>query len=180
MLASWARTSRNSNRSDGRARDAAGPRPELRPHPANPAWRRWDREVLAASIAIVGMASLLEVGAEDRVTLRGRPEFALPQVCAARAALGVGCPACGLTRSLIHLARGDLTASRKSHRLGWLLGGVILAQIPYRWTAPRPGRLARLSPGAECLVVAVLLALLLANWLLGIAVVRAPSAGPAP
>jgi hypothetical protein len=110
----------------------------------------------------------LDAGSDGRVTARGLPGIGLPQVCAARAGLGFRCPACGLTRSLIRLSRGDLAGSLLAHRLGWLLGGAIALQVPYRWAALRRRR-ALLSTRQEWLAAAALVALVLVNWLVEIA-----------
>lgn len=55
---------------------------------------------------------------------------------------GIPCPGCGLTRSLAHLAHGDIAASLRLHPLGgllflqtalaWSLWGVQLARRPAR------------------------------------------------
>jgi hypothetical protein len=53
----------------------------------------------------------------------------LPSVCAFRNATGLPCPGCGLTRSWVELARGDLAASVARNRMGWLLMLWVAAQL---------------------------------------------------
>jgi len=42
---------------------------------------------------------------------------------------GRPCPGCGLTRSWVALARGDIAASFRFHRLGWLTMLYAVAQV---------------------------------------------------
>jgi hypothetical protein len=49
--------------------------------------------------------------------------------CLFTTATGVQCPACGLTRSVASIARGDLGASLAYHPIGILLAGSALAAI---------------------------------------------------
>ena len=86
------------------------------------------------------LAFLLHELPDGRVALRGLPQFPLPQTCMSRALLGLRCPGCGLTRSIIHLAQGDWRESWHDHRLGGLLGIVIALQIPYRLYLPSQTR----------------------------------------
>ena len=69
------------------------------------------REVLAIACVVCLLAFLLHELPDGRVAVRGLPQFPLPQTCASRAWLGIRCPGCGLTRSIIHLAEGDWQAS---------------------------------------------------------------------
>ena len=83
------------------------------------------------------LAFVLQELPDGRVAVRGFPQFPLPQTCTSRAWLGLKCPGCGLTRSIIHLAEGDWRASWHNHRLGGLMAVVIALQIPYRLLALR-------------------------------------------
>ena len=78
---------------------------------------------------------------------------------------GIQCPACGLTRSVASIARGDLEASLAYHPMGILLAGSALAAIlaptqtlraqatiSARWT--RLSLVARVSIGAGALMLA--------------------------
>ena len=128
------------------------------------------------SPAVVLLAFLLHELPDGRVAVRGLPQFPLPQTCASRAWLGLRCPGCGLTRSIIHLAEGDWRASWHDHRLGGLLAIVIAFQIPYRlYALRRPGRPLLLDILADRDRLYALIALLVANWLLDVAAGRLSS-----
>lgn len=45
----------------------------------------------------------------------------LPSLCMFRNITGLPCPGCGLTRSFVSAAHGDLALSLHFHRFGWLL-----------------------------------------------------------
>ena len=91
-----------------------------------------------------------------------------PRSVSAAPGLGVNCPACGLTRSLILLARGNLEGSWRAHHLGWLLGGLVLLQLPYRWLALRQHERPHLPSWIELWLGFALPMLLLANWTIDI------------
>jgi hypothetical protein len=82
---------------------------------------RWHREVLVTALLVVLLVLGLEVRYDGRVSVRAFATHPLPQACASRAWLGVNCPACGLTRSMIHLSRGEIAACWRAHRLGGLV-----------------------------------------------------------
>jgi hypothetical protein len=112
---------------------------------------------------------------DGRIAVRGLEQYPLPNVCASRALLGLKCPTCGLTRSILHLVRGHWGQSWREHRLGVVVVAVIAAQIPYRlWALRQPRR-----PRAQPLWVAVLglafIVLLLGNWLAEVVAGRAVS-----
>lgn len=121
---------------------------------------------VAAMVAVLALS--LEVLPNERVAFRGLSGWPLPHSCFSRAALGVPCPGCGLTRSFIYLARGDWQNAWREHRLGWLLAAIVALQFPYRaWALANSGRRA-LSPSFAtglAIVVAILLAV---NWGLGL------------
>jgi len=117
-----------------------------------------------ATLALV-LAFLLQVRPDDRVAFRGLSAYPLPPSCATRAWFEVDCPACGLTRSLIHLTRGDWAAATRAHRLGPLIAFALLVQIPFRLYGLRrrdPEPLGRLVPS---LFGSVLIIALIGNWL---------------
>lgn len=58
--------------------------------------------------------------------------LALPSTCNMQNMLGLDCPGCGLTRSFVSLAHGDISASLAFNPAGILMFGVVLFQIPYR------------------------------------------------
>lgn len=130
------------------------------------------RQLLMVAGMVWVLAFALQELPDGRVAFRGLTGIPLPQTCFSRAWLGLKCPGCGLTRSIIHLAEGDLDASWRSHRLGVLMALVIAFQIPYRLLALR--RLDRPLIGIRWHVVLAyaLIALLLGNWLVELAAGR--------
>lgn len=133
---------------------------------------RRHREVLAIACVVWLLAFLLRELPDGRVAVRGLPQFPFPHTCASRAWLGLRCPGCGLTRSIIHLAEGDWRASWHDHRLGGLLAVVIALQIPYRLLAlRRPGR-PLFSTHWRTAMGYALIALLFGNWVVDLAAGR--------
>jgi hypothetical protein len=90
----------------------------------------------------------------------------LPGVCTFKRITGVGCPGCGLTRSFISLAHGDLGAAWRYNPAGVLLFAATAFQIPFRLY--QIGRLRRGLPDLRwraldwCLWL--ILAALAAQW----------------
>ena len=60
--------------------------------------------------AVVVLALLLREQPGGRVAFLGLDRYPLPHTCMTRSLFGFDCPACGLTRSMIHAAEGN-TAS---------------------------------------------------------------------
>jgi hypothetical protein len=143
------------------------PCPEMRRH----------REMLLISCAVLALALLFQVRADERVAVTGLPEYPLPPTCMSREWFGVRCPGCGLTRSFVHLAHGDWSAAWRSHRLGWLLMAALLLQFPYRIVAMARGGRSPLGTLLPKLFGYALITLLFANWSLDViagAVLDAP------
>lgn len=124
--------------------------------------------MLLISFAVILLSFALAVRPDQRVTLRGLPEYPLPATCMSRSVFGVTCPGCGLTRSFIHLAQGNWSASVATHRLGWLLAMAVVLQLPYRLYALRRGELSARTRFAGACFSYLLLAALLVNWLWGV------------
>ena len=122
--------------------------------------------MLTVACSVVFFAFALVEVPHGRVALRGFTRYPLPESCISRSVFGMRCPGCGLTRSIIHLAEGDWRASWRAHRLGGLMAGLIVLQIPYRLIAlRRPDR--PLIPVHWLAVFGyVLIALLIGNWLM--------------
>jgi len=59
-------------------------------------------------------------------------DVTIPPTCSMQSTLGIDCPGCGLTRSFISLAHGNLSASVAFNPAGVLLFAIALFQIPYR------------------------------------------------
>lgn len=128
--------------------------------------RHWTTLIL--SIGVLSAAFLLRINDDGRVGASWPPFGSLPPMCGSRALLGIECPGCGLTRSFVALASGDVAASFRFHRLGWLMFLATASQIPYRIV-----RLRQLSRGdlAErpwpTWFWGILIAALVLNWAIG-------------
>jgi hypothetical protein len=124
------------------------------------------RTMLAVACAVVVLSLLLRVRGDGRVEFAWWPWLPLPETCWSRSLLGIPCPGCGLTRSLVCLAHGDWRGSLAMHRLGIVMALAIVAQFPYcavgilyRKDYPLGRRFAAIFAWG-------LIALLIGNWLL--------------
>lgn len=113
------------------------PRSQSSTHSSSPSSRdgqEWERHwpILLLTVGMGAALVLLEIRSGGGVGLRGGGFPELPAVCLSRRLFGVDCPGCGLTRSLVSLARGDLAASWSYHRLGWAVALAILIQFFFR------------------------------------------------
>jgi hypothetical protein len=125
--------------------------------------RNHHRAMLAVAVAIIVLAAVLDVSPGERVAIRGLSAYPLPHLCMSRSLLGMSCPGCGLTRSFVHLAHGRWREAWHVHRLGWLLAGLVVVQIPYRGMILT--RLMRpLGSRAAQWLAFGLVGLLVANW----------------
>lgn len=94
----------------------------------------------------------------------------LPKSCFSKAAFGVTCPGCGLSRSFTALAHGDLAGALAWHRVGPALYLFFALQVPYRLWALRAGAvgvpawLFRLQRALGMVMIAALLL----NWVYGL------------
>lgn len=127
------------------------------------------RILLFTSLFIIVSAFLLEVR-DDRVSFGRGTGSTLPHLCAIRGWLGIDCPACGLTRSLIHFSNGDWRASLADHRLGWLIALAVVVQIPYRCHALKTGQNEPLGHKVPMIYWNGLIVLLMADWIAGFAI----------
>ncbi|PQO33147.1 DUF2752 domain-containing protein [Blastopirellula marina] len=87
--------------------------------------------MLAIALPVLGLSFLLTLNGPSLVMIPwlGIP---LPPTCGMQNTFGLDCPGCGLTRSFIALAHGDLTASLAFNPGGILVFGLVLFQVPYR------------------------------------------------
>ncbi len=79
------------------------------------------------SSAVLLLAAVLEVSDGRTVLLPGG--IALPEACWTYRLFGMDCPACGLTRSFVHMAHGRIAAAWAVHPLGPFLFLCNLVQI---------------------------------------------------
>lgn len=81
-------------------------------------------------VATLALAANLEVNpqATEQVALGS---WTLPELCQSKRVFQIDCPGCGLTRSFIFMAHGEVLAAFKMHPTGAILFlGIILA-IPF-------------------------------------------------
>jgi hypothetical protein len=121
--------------------------------------------ILAMSVAVVLVALLVQVNAEGAIYLRSLPDYPLPVICPLRRYFGISCPTCGMTRSIVFLVQGRVADSLAVHRLGWLVFGLIVLQIPYRLWCLIARRSAPYRPRVTEFSFAAFLLLLVLNWL---------------
>jgi hypothetical protein len=120
--------------------------------------------ILVVCIVILALALLLQVN-EAGLSLLG---FKWPLQCFLHETFGIKCSLCGLTRSLIWMAHGNLQESIRLHHIGPAVFAFICLQIPYRigavtfFSEQLTKRWARVN-----LYIAVLIcAAILINWLI--------------
>lgn len=102
---------------------------------------------------------------DDRVTLFG---FKTPVLCAHRLIFNKPCAGCGLTRSFVSFAHGDIEAAYSYHRLGIPLFILVIIQIPIRLYLLRTGSKGYTSFVKKLIVYPTILVIiaLLINWLI--------------
>ncbi len=127
------------------------------PQPRTPAG---DRPGFARFLPALIAATILAAGA---LLPRGRP-LGDVDLCAIKAATGVACPSCGITRSVVELAHGHLAESLAFHPLGPALCGALLAMLAYPFLpAGARARMFALTRGTSAAVACV--AVIIATWL---------------
>lgn len=95
-------------------------------------------------------------------------QYQLPPMCGFRMGTGLPCPGCGLTRSWVHLAHGDLLGSFAQHRLGWLtMGYVFLQAIRHGMWLAQPKKRKAIDRWGKKLDTSIIVLgiLLVLNWL---------------
>ncbi|UUO06548.1 DUF2752 domain-containing protein [Blastopirellula sp. J2-11] len=119
---------------------------------------------MALLVLIAALALSFQSGEKVYLPLLGA---ALPPSCAMKLYYGIDCPGCGLTRSFILLAHGDLPGSLAYNPSGVLLFGVVLFQIPYRlaqlWRI-RQGRQSWNLGIAAAAIFSAIFAVMLVQW----------------
>jgi hypothetical protein len=122
---------------------------------------------LCLSLCVLSLSALLTTRGEQQVLLP-LVKVPLPGLCTAKRCFGIECPGCGLTRSFISIAHGDLPRAWYFNPAGILLFALVIAQIPYRAI-----QLWRIRSGAGAIhlghqkwIVWPLMAALLGQWLI--------------
>lgn len=87
--------------------------------------------LLGVAVPVLVLSFLLEVEGPSKVLI---PWFGvpLPATCGMQRMWSLDCPGCGLTRSFIMLAHGDVAASLAFNPAGVLVFAFIAFQVPYR------------------------------------------------
>ena len=125
----------------------------------------YHRMLLWMAVAVLAAAFLLRVRADQKVELAFLQGWPAPEVCQSRAWFGWECPGCGLTRSFVYLAHGDVAASLAVHRFGWLVALLVALQAPYRLWAMRSSGGEPLGKRAPWVIGWSVMGLLIANWI---------------
>ncbi len=133
---------------------------------------RFHATVIVIVILVFVAAVVADVRNDGRVVVALFPDLPMPEVCMSRVWFQTDCPACGLTRSFIFLAKSELAKSIAMHRFGWLVALFFAAQVPYRLVLLR--RIRKLSPDSARarwprFVTGMLLVSILLNWVLKLA-----------
>ncbi len=103
--------------------------------------------------------------------------ISLPQTCIFRNLTGLPCPGCGLSRSVVAAAHGDISMSLIHHRLGLLTLFYVVLQFMYcLGLIMVPKWWNRAFPSGKFLNrgIVVLGALFMLNWILTLVLMRLP------
>lgn len=87
--------------------------------------------LLALCTAVLAASCLLSIRESSLVIVPGLNQ-PLPALCTSKRLFNIDCPGCGMTRSFIALAHGDLAAAWSYNPAGLLLFVILAFQIPYR------------------------------------------------
>jgi len=124
---------------------------------------------LIAAGLVLALALVLDVR-DQGVVLPGM-DIPLPESCWFKRITGMGCPGCGLTRSVISLVHGNFLDAWDFNPGGYLFFFLITAQLPYRiaqiWRIRRglaPWHLAKAALGITYFTAAVLLVQWTVRW----------------
>lgn len=86
---------------------------------------------IAVTAAAFGVAFFARIEPPARVYLFGSLG-PLPPSCTFQSATGLACPGCGLTRSVISTAHGEIAAAWSYHPPGTVIAVLLFASMPYR------------------------------------------------
>ena len=102
----------------------------------------------------------------DQVLLGG---LAIPELCQTKSLFGLNCPGCGLTRSFIYMAHGDVPAAVRMHVVGALLFVLTLIGIPFfaiNAFLIRRGQASLIGERAASWMAIMSVVLLLSHWVI--------------
>ncbi len=124
---------------------------------------------LIAALAVIALALVLEIrGQRVVLPILGIP---LPESCWFKRLTGLGCPGCGLTRSVICLVHGNFLRAWDFNPGGYIFFLLMAAQLPYRiaqiWRIRRgftPWCLTNATLAVACLASLVLLVQWIVRW----------------
>jgi hypothetical protein len=128
---------------------------------------RYHGIILLLAVAILGLALFLRIGPQDQVVVPGL-NLPLPEACAYRKLLGVGCPGCGMTRGFISLMRGRWQQAWDYNPGVYLVFSLVVVQIPYRAVQIGRARLGRPEwrhPTLSAILACELVFSLIGQWL---------------
>jgi hypothetical protein len=128
---------------------------------------RYHATYLFLAVAVLGLAMFLRIGPRDQVVIPGL-DYDLPETCAYRQLVGIGCPGCGMTRGFISLMRGRWQQAWTYNPGVYLLFFLVVIQIPYRAIQIRRARLAYPEwrhPKLTATIVCGLVLGLIGQWL---------------
>lgn len=128
--------------------------------------RRRDALALGVGLALLVLGAVASTTPVSPVAYFGR---GLPALCWFRAATGVECAGCGLTRSVVATCHGDLTAALAFHFAGPLVVLFAALQLPYRGYRLLAGRPTPRLARAGTAFLTTLASLTIAVWLLRLA-----------
>ena len=85
---------------------------------------------LGICVIVLCLAAFLEVASQDtgQVMLG---QWTLPELCQSKRVFQVNCPGCGLTRSFIYMAHGDVPAAFRIHAVGAMMFVGVIVAIPF-------------------------------------------------
>ena len=123
--------------------------------------------ILLLAVLTVFLACTLNVSDQRRIVIPVA-NVSLPGICMYRQFLAHDCPGCGLTRSFVSLANGDIVSACSYNAVGSVFFVIVVFQIPYRalqiWRLTHGRSAIRLC--SELWVIWPLLIALLAQWLI--------------
>jgi hypothetical protein len=91
--------------------------------------------ILGLSLVAIAGAYILDLSPEGAVNFTSDHfgfHLQLPETCMNRRILGISCPGCGLTRSFVAVAHGNIRMAVNANMMGPALFFLCWLQIPYR------------------------------------------------